>query len=556
MKHYSNEMVRGFLHTEGRRMVNGDGKEVILRGWGAGNWMNPEGYMMAGAPIGFGNGDMMSGKLKMPRRFDRGRAIHQVIRDLCGSSYAAAFWPRWYRNYLGEEDIRCMAEHGYNSIRLPMDAAALLDEEPGIHFNEDTFAMLDDLIDLCEKYRLYVILDLHGTPGHSGMDCDNGIDNIPRMFLEPETFQRMVTLWTEIARRYGDRWIVGGFELLNEPLFPAWTHLESKLAEFYDTVIREIRKFDRNHMFLLSGPLVGTDTGIFTRSFDPECENWCYVYHGYHHQPQESSFLKFLDASRRLNIPAWYGEGRVAVENMPVYYDMLERFHVGYNLFCWKSEGLSGMENGPVTHLFPEGWEQIIGYITEGGPRPGYAESQKLFDGLLECVRFEHCTVKEDMLNGPMRRPGVTLGAAGYDSAGPGVSFSGGWNEGNELDFRLNDRTHLVLREGVKRPGGMGGGRPMMGGGPRPMQDLYLELEAGGFACYSLYDVTADCPVTVTLRGRGRVRFTCGNLSAETALTEGFAEVVPFSVSPCEKATLRIEVSEGAAELVSVKFGA
>ena len=33
-----NARVKGFLHADGRRMVNGCGEEVLLRGWGMGNW--------------------------------------------------------------------------------------------------------------------------------------------------------------------------------------------------------------------------------------------------------------------------------------------------------------------------------------------------------------------------------------------------------------------------------------------------------------------------------------------------------------------------------------
>ena len=47
---YSRERVNGFLHTDGRRIVNGLGETIVLRGWGIGNWLNPEGFMIGGAP--------------------------------------------------------------------------------------------------------------------------------------------------------------------------------------------------------------------------------------------------------------------------------------------------------------------------------------------------------------------------------------------------------------------------------------------------------------------------------------------------------------------------
>ena len=95
--------------------------------------------------------------------------MDQVIRELCGTEYARDFWPRWYRRHLGRRDLEAMAQLGYNSVRLVLNGAALLREEPGIRWNEDTFAVLDQVLDWCEELRLYAILDLHAAPG--GQSC-------------------------------------------------------------------------------------------------------------------------------------------------------------------------------------------------------------------------------------------------------------------------------------------------------------------------------------------------------------------------------------------------
>ena len=61
---YDNSRVKGMLHARGRKIVNGDGEEIILRGWGAGNWTNPEGFM-----VGIGEkymGSCMSPELALP----------------------------------------------------------------------------------------------------------------------------------------------------------------------------------------------------------------------------------------------------------------------------------------------------------------------------------------------------------------------------------------------------------------------------------------------------------------------------------------------------------
>ena len=37
---------QGYLHTDGQKIVNGSGENVLLRGMGLGGWMLQEGYMM------------------------------------------------------------------------------------------------------------------------------------------------------------------------------------------------------------------------------------------------------------------------------------------------------------------------------------------------------------------------------------------------------------------------------------------------------------------------------------------------------------------------------
>lgn len=36
--------------------------------------------------------------------------------------------------------------------------------------------------------------------------------------MDADSYEKCLALWREIARRYRDRWIVGGYDLLNEPI--------------------------------------------------------------------------------------------------------------------------------------------------------------------------------------------------------------------------------------------------------------------------------------------------------------------------------------------------
>lgn len=72
------DKIKGFLHTEGRKIKNGAGEEILLTGWGLGNWLLQEGYMWKSASA----------------RFDRPRRMEQVIEELTGKEYAHGFWEK------------------------------------------------------------------------------------------------------------------------------------------------------------------------------------------------------------------------------------------------------------------------------------------------------------------------------------------------------------------------------------------------------------------------------------------------------------------------------
>ncbi len=99
------QTVKGWLKTSGRIFVNEEGQEVLLRGMGVANWLNPEGFLFGGAPFGG-----VMGRFARSAEFDRGRTMDQFITELCGPSYQKKFWSEWEKRYFAEEDLRAMKE--------------------------------------------------------------------------------------------------------------------------------------------------------------------------------------------------------------------------------------------------------------------------------------------------------------------------------------------------------------------------------------------------------------------------------------------------------------
>ena len=130
-KNVSRSRVNGFLNTDGRRIVNGRGEEVLLAGWGLGNWLLCEGYMW----LAYG----------LPR-FDRPRRIEAVVEELTGKPWAEKFWKKFRTNYITENDIQMMADMGYNSVRIPINSRLFLREGPGAVFEDEGFECLDRVL--------------------------------------------------------------------------------------------------------------------------------------------------------------------------------------------------------------------------------------------------------------------------------------------------------------------------------------------------------------------------------------------------------------------------
>lgn len=184
METASDHTVTGFVRADGARLVNGAGQEILLRGVGLGNWLLPEGYMW-----------------KFPEQGDRPRKIERMVEALIGPDKAARFWALYWERYTTEADMKQIAAEGFNSVRLPINARFLLeDEEEPLRIQNDRLAYIDRMIEWCKKHRLYVILDLHGAPGgQTGANIDDSARNLPELFTEEKNRRLTIELWRKLA---------------------------------------------------------------------------------------------------------------------------------------------------------------------------------------------------------------------------------------------------------------------------------------------------------------------------------------------------------------------
>ncbi len=399
---YSRDLVSGFLRADGKKIVNGNGEEILLCGVGVGGWLLYEGYMWGIHTI----------------QYSSPRGLSLLVRELCGSKYAKEFWKKFRANFLTHEDIKEIAKMGYNSIRVPLHWNMFLENEPEIIWKDEGFELMDKLLDWCEQEKIYVIPDLHASHGgHTGSNIDDSLDDYARMFKDKMSWDRTILLWTEFARRYADRWIIGGYDFLNEPIRsdepPKWMpqgDLVPKLRQFYRELSASVRAVDKNHMFIYEGHNWASRTDIFDEIYD---ENMVIEPHRYWIDPVPENYTPFLKVSENLNKPIWLGEsGENHKEWYAAMFPIAAKLGIG---FCfWPYKRMAREDGCPAIIRQPENWQKVIDF-TVGGARPEYDEAQKMFDELLENAKLENCKKSESVNAHIFRTVGATIKGQDYD---------------------------------------------------------------------------------------------------------------------------------------------
>ena len=397
----------GFLHTQAQDIVDEHGSKIMLRGVGLGNWLLPEGYMWKFGGAG-----------------DRPRKIEKIVSDLAGPEYARHFWTEYRKNYVTENDIRRIAELGYNSVRPALNARLFLTEGDNPVYVDEGFETLDNLVKWSKKYGIYVILDMHGAPGgQTGQNIDDSATDQPELFMDKKHQDRLLNLWVKIASRYKDEPAVAGYDLLNEPLperTGAAPKYKQQLEPLYQRLTEAVRTVDQKHMIIVEGADWANDWSVFSKPFD---DNMVYQFHYYcWGQPVVlKSIQQYLNYQKRFNAPVWVGETGEA--NDAIYWGTTEYFeasNIGWSFWPWKK---MDAYNGPYSIQPPKNWKAVRAY-TDGDAKPSMDVAQKTFDELLQNIQLQNCTFRTDVVNAMFRQIPGKVAAKNYGQQGLNKSYS------------------------------------------------------------------------------------------------------------------------------------
>lgn len=247
-----NPEIKTILKVEDGKLISGK-TEVVLNGVNLGGWLLMETWM---GPVADEREEMSNTE------------IIEILTDRFGKDIMYDLMGAYEESFITEADFERIASLGFNCIRLPFWYRNFMTENgqwrgggaalsPGME-------RLDWVIGQCEKYGIYVILDMHGCPGGQSMNHGTGEIGRNELYNNEQNLAMMERLWTEIAKRYKNSPIVAAYDIMNEPQNNsgytgdrAWQAESPEAVRLtntvYDRMIKAIRTVDKRHIITIEG---------------------------------------------------------------------------------------------------------------------------------------------------------------------------------------------------------------------------------------------------------------------------------------------------------------
>lgn len=287
------------LSAVGEDIVDADGNAVVLRGTNFGGWLVQEGWMCPTEQT-----DTLSTDMTLYSRFGKERAEELI----------SAYQDSW----ITEEDFKTVKELGLNVVRVPftyMNVYYHLSDEGELlspsefTLREDPFERLDFALEMCKKYGLYLILDLHGAVGSQNGSDHSGDTSRTNLYADTalgEAYrEKTAELWGLVAEHFAGESNVAGYDLLNEPTRASG----ATQWDYYDVLYKAVREADPDHMIFIEATW---EPNNLPSPEDYGWENVVYEYHHYNWDYNDQSNKSFYTFKKLLGnthkVPSLIGE--------------------------------------------------------------------------------------------------------------------------------------------------------------------------------------------------------------------------------------------------------
>ena len=297
------------LHTEGYKLVNKNGEEVFLKGINLGGWLIMEDWMCPVANDDTGDS-----------------YTYSVLSERFGTEKAYELLNIYQDNWIVESDFLNIAQMGFNCVRIPFWYRNFQSDDNGTWILDENgeidLSRLEWAVEMCRKYGLYAILDLHGANGCQSNSDHCGTSGNMHFFdqnSKGEWYRKQATeLWRVIAKRFRGDPAIAMFDLLNEPMSEYYgIKVHQYYWEFYDMAYDAIRAEDPDRVLTMIG------TWSVSNLPDPDDYGWKNVVYQFHQYDKKNS-----DYTQRIanawtcyyNVPLFAGEFHPTSENATLDY--------------------------------------------------------------------------------------------------------------------------------------------------------------------------------------------------------------------------------------------
>jgi endoglucanase len=391
---------QGFLKSDNKRIINEKGENVLLRGIGLGGWMLQEGYM-----------------LHVNKESQQYR-IKQRIELLIGKEQMQEFYKAWLSNHTTKSDIDSLHSWGFNSVRLPMHYNLFtlpVENEPVAGKNTWLtvgFALTDSLVSWCKANGMYLILDLHASPGGQGNDVNisDRDPSKPSLWQSEANRQKTIALWRKLAERYANEPTIGAYDLLNEPNWGFEDTLNDRnglrekkniqLKQLLMDITKAVREVDKKHIIIIEGNGWGNNYNGMLGTWDA---NMVLSFHKYWNSNDLQSIQNILNFREQYNVPVWLGE---TGENSNVWFmeavRLFEANNIGWSWWPLKKLGNNNplqIKSNPDYNTLIDFWN---GKTDKAPPR------ENVYNGLMELAADTKCErniVHRDVIDALIRQP-------------------------------------------------------------------------------------------------------------------------------------------------------
>jgi glucan 1,3-beta-glucosidase len=234
------------IAASGSKLVDPNGSTINLKGCNLGNYLMLESWMFGGT-LGVGP----------DHSFRDGVFVYRTLQQRFGEERCGHLIELYRDGWITPRDMEMIKSFGFNVVRLPFDYRLVQADRPPFAIKPDAFHWLDHAVDMADAAGIYVILDLHGTPGGQSLEAHTGEAGRDHLWNSEEDQKRTVEVWRAVADHFKDRGAVAAYDLINEPYGNHREDCRPVLARLMPDIYQAIRSTGDQHVVFFPGAFNG-----------------------------------------------------------------------------------------------------------------------------------------------------------------------------------------------------------------------------------------------------------------------------------------------------------